>query len=74
MEVLGYTRDGKLIAVNSHADGIYFITPEAWSQIISEPRTAAIGLTGSDSAKPVDWTNESQWFVKRSATPKELAS
>lgn len=74
MAVLGYTKDGKLIAVNSHADGIYFITPEAWSQIISESRTAAIGLTGSDSAKPVDWATESQWFVKRSTTSKELAT
>lgn len=74
MAVLGYTRNGNLIGMNSHADGPYEITPEAWQQIISESRTAAIGLTGSPSDNPVDWANESQWFVKKSTTAKELAS
>lgn len=61
MAVLGYKANGNLVAVNSHADGPYEITPEAWSAMMRGRWTVAIALAGSDSPS-VDWYNES-YFV-----------
>ena len=62
MAVLGYTLGGSMIAVNSHGDGRYEWTPEAWLQMLKHPRTAAIGLMGSEDAQPVNWYENSPYF------------
>ena len=62
MAALGYTKDGEITAVNSHADGPYIITPEAWVQMIRHPRTAMIGLAGNPTADPIDWYRNSPYF------------
>lgn len=62
MCVLGYTKTGELRAANSHADGPYLITPEAWVAMINHRQTAAIGLMGNKEATPVDWYSNSPYF------------
>jgi len=62
MAVLGYTRNGNLRAVNSHADGPYEIEGAAWIKIMEHQRTSAIGLTGSSNDQPIDWSKRSPWF------------
>lgn len=57
MAVLGYKRNGNLVPVNSHGDGPYEITPEAWEKMLRHPYTAAIVLLGSD-APDKDWSQE----------------
>lgn len=59
--ILGYD-DAALTAVNSHGDGPFQITNDAWRQMIRHSYTAAIGLAGSTEPAPVDWANES-YFV-----------
>lgn len=62
MCILGYTRDGDLRAVNSHGDGMYLITPNAWQQMLADSWTTAIGLMGSKEPVPVDWYQNSPYF------------
>jgi C1A family cysteine protease len=62
MCILGYDRNGNLRAANSHADGPYLITPNAWRTMLQHQWTAAIGLMGNPEAKPVDWYNNSPYF------------
>lgn len=64
MAVLGYQSDaegGGLRAVNSHADGPYIITPDAWRQMVRHRNTAAIGIVGEDEPVPVDWDTNSPY-------------
>jgi len=63
MAVLGYTSGGNIIAANSHGDGRYEWTPEAWIQMLKHSRTAAIGLMGNESGQPVDWYENSPYFA-----------
>jgi len=58
LAVLGYTRNGNLIGVNSHGDGRYEITPNAWRQMVNHRFTAAVGLTGTTAPRIVDWQQE----------------
>ena len=62
MAVLGYDADGNLLAVNSHGDGKYTITPAAWRQMLADRSTAAIGLMGSTEPEPIDWYSNSPYF------------
>jgi hypothetical protein len=62
MCILGYDKNGNLRAANSHADGGYLITPEAWTQIMTCSATAAIGLMGNKDAKPIDWYGNSPYY------------
>ena len=62
MCVLGYDKSENLRAANSHADGEYLITPEAWQQILAHDWTVAIGLMGNPQAAPVDWYSNSPYF------------
>lgn len=62
MCLLGYDRDGNLRAANSHADGPYLITPQAWRQMLQHRYTAAIGLMGNPEAKPVNWYENSPYY------------
>jgi hypothetical protein len=62
MAVLGYNRDGMLRAANSHADGEFLITEQAWDQMLSHTNTTAIGLMGNAEATPVDWYSNSPYF------------
>jgi len=62
MCVLGYDKNGNLRAANSHADGGYLITPEAWAQMLSYSYTAAIGLMGNKEAKPINWYENSPYY------------
>lgn len=62
MCILGYDKSENLRAANSHADGEYLITPEAWQQIIAHDWTVAIGLMGNQQAEPVDWYSNSPYF------------
>ena len=62
MAVLGYTRQGNLIGVNSHGDGRYEIAPEAWIAMMRHKYTAAVGLAGAPEPRHVDWKNELQWI------------
>ena len=61
MAVLGYTTGGNLVAVNSHGDGKYEITPNAWRQIVRHQRSACVGLVGTSEPTPVDWISSSPW-------------
>lgn len=61
MAVLGYT-SRNLVAVNSHGDGKYEITPDAWRQIVRHSMTAAIGIVGTSEPVPVNWLSESPWL------------
>lgn len=61
MAVLGYTQAGNLVAVNSHGDGKYEITQDAWRAIVRHQRSACIGLVGTSEPVPVDWLNDSPW-------------
>jgi len=61
MFIGGYKANGNLLAANSHGDGVYEITPEAWKQMLRAKWTVAIALTGSETPT-VDWYNES-YFV-----------
>lgn len=63
MAVLGYERDGRLIAVNSHGDGVYWWTPQAWLQMLKHPRTAALGLMGDEQGHPINWETNSPYFA-----------
>jgi hypothetical protein len=65
MCVLGYDRDGNLRAANSHADGPYLITPQAWKQMLAHRYTAAIGLMGNVEGKPVNWYENSPYYKLR---------
>lgn len=60
--VLGYDKDGNLIPVNSHGDGPFKITPDAWRGMMRHNYTAAIGLVGTTEPTPVDWLNNSPYF------------
>jgi hypothetical protein len=62
MAVLGYKRNGNLIGVNSHADGEYEITPEAWVSMMKHKWTAAVGLAGAEVPRQVVWAEELQWI------------
>lgn len=59
---LGYDKDGNIRAANSHADGPYLITPEAWLQMIRHRNSAVIGLMGDKDATPIDWYTNSPYF------------
>jgi len=61
MAVLGYTKSGNLVAVNSHGDGRYEITPDAWRSIVRHQRSACVGLVGTSEPTPVDWISASPW-------------
>lgn len=61
MFIGGYRANGNLLAANSHGDGIYEITPDAWSQMLRARWTVAIALTGAESPT-IDWYNDS-YFV-----------
>lgn len=65
MSVLGYDKDGNLRAANSHEDGLYLITPEAWKQMLQDSYTAAIGLMGNPEAEPVNWYKNSPYYELR---------
>lgn len=69
MAVLGYTKEGLLTAVNSHGDGKYFITAEAWRQIIAHRYTAALGITGSERPRIIDWSTELQFVPETMVEP-----
>jgi len=62
MAVLGYNKEGMLRAVNSHGDGEYLITAEAWDQMLKHENSTAIGLMGNAEATPVDWHSNSPYF------------
>ena len=62
MAVLGYTARGNLLAVNSHGDGSYEITPAAWLEILRHRRTVAVGLVGMTEPEPVDWLEDSPHY------------
>lgn len=62
MCLLGYDRDGNLLAANSHADGLYKIMPAAWKSMLQHRQTAAIGLMGNREAVPVNWHTNSPYF------------
>lgn len=54
--ILGYERDGRLIGVNSHNDGKFWITEDAWRQMIRHRWSAAVGLSGFKDPEPVQWS------------------
>lgn len=58
MAVLGYTRSGNLVAVNSHGDGRYEIEPSAWRSMMKHRYTAAVGLACDSQPRIVDWESE----------------
>ena len=58
--VLGYA-DDRLIAVNSHGDGPFQITADAWQQMHAHRYTAMVGLAGRSEPDPVNWTEETPW-------------
>lgn len=58
---LGYEEDLRIIGMNSHGDGPYWITPEAWIQMLKHNQTSAIGLMGSQEPVPVDWVKDNPW-------------
>lgn len=58
MAVLGYTRNGNLVAVNSHGDGRYEIEPGAWISMMKHRYTAAVGLACDVKPRIVDWESE----------------
>ena len=58
--VLGY-EDDLLVAVNSHGDGPFRITPDAWRQMHAHRHSAMVGLAGSVEPEPIDWTRETPW-------------
>lgn len=64
MVVLGYDKDGNLRAANSHADGLYLITPGAWRMMLNDSYTAAIGLMGDPEPEPIDWVKNSPYIQK----------
>jgi hypothetical protein len=53
--VLGYDPDF-LIGVNSHGDGPFKITGEAWEDMQRHRYTSMIGLAGDADPQPIDWT------------------
>lgn len=55
---LGYLSNGLFEPWNSHRDGAFYITPEAWRQMMKHPYTAAIGLMGNEGS-PADWISDS---------------
>jgi hypothetical protein len=58
MAVLGYTASGNLVAVNSHGDGRYEITPGAWRSMMRHRYTAAVGIACDSQPRIVDWESE----------------
>jgi hypothetical protein len=57
--VLGYDDDkGLLEARNSHRDGKYWITPEAWRQMVAHGYTAAGIVFGQTEPTPINWSQE----------------
>lgn len=60
--ILGYDRNGNFRATNSHGDGPYIWTPEAWLQMMQHPNTATVGLVGTADSQPVDWYKDSPYF------------
>lgn len=71
MAVLGYTSDGLLRAVNSHADGPYLITEKAWMQMLNDKFTSAVGLTMDQQARPIDWYKNSPYFKLKQKLEQE---
>ena len=63
MAILGYDRNGNPLAENSHADGSYTITVEAWKDMLRHQRTRAVGLLGNPKAEPIDWIQNSPHFA-----------
>jgi hypothetical protein len=61
LNALGYFENENLEANNTHGDGPFQITPQAWQQILEHPNTSVIGATGTQDARPVDWLAESPW-------------
>ena len=60
--ILGYRPDLRLYGWNSHNDGQYEFTPEAYEQMVRHPETVAIGLLGGE--QPVDWYADSYMLGK----------
>lgn len=54
--ILGYEREGNLVGVNSHNDGRFEITENAWRQMVRHRWTAAVGLSGFSDPEPIDWS------------------
>ena len=63
MCVLGYDRNGNPLAANSHNDGPYTITVDAWKEMMRHRRTSAVGLLGNPKAEPIDWIQNSPHFA-----------
>lgn len=63
MCVLGYDRNGNPRAANSHRDGPYTITVEAWQEMLRHKRTQAVGLLGNPEPEPIDWIQNSPHFA-----------
>lgn len=62
MCVLGYRKSGILLPINSHNDGQYEITPEAYEKMLRHPQTAAIGFLPGE--QPIDWYGDSYMLGK----------
>ncbi len=60
---LGYERNGNIVCVNSHGDGEFQVTPDAWRQMVRHSWSAFIGLLGTQEPEPVDWFNENPSFA-----------
>lgn len=58
----GYTRNSLFEGANSHNDGPFWITPEAWLGMLADDWTAAVGIVGTAGAEPVDWFSDSPYF------------
>ena len=57
--ILGYTKNGLFRFMNSHGDGEFLVTPEAFRSMIRHSWTAAIGVKGTVEPEPVNWLEES---------------
>jgi hypothetical protein len=57
--ILGYARNGNLRFMNSHGDGQFEVTPDAFRGMMRHSWTAAVGIKGSVDPHPVDWVEES---------------
>lgn len=56
--ILGYDDDrGMYEAWNSHGDGLYWIRPETWKQILRHSYTAAGAVFGQTEPEFVNWTD-----------------
>ena len=55
--IAGYDDDRRMYeAWNSHGDGLYWITPEAWKQMMAHRWTAAGAVFGQTEPEFVNWT------------------